>query len=184
MLPAFLDMFCTGVRGAGAAARLLLPEVFRRTRKSHNSLKGNCRSQLILFREWEHFYSLFISLSWASSSTVTYSAWKHRLSLVLQTQRGWFKGLRWQSLLPGVDLLISQIQGKGVGLHRAVMQGEIMWWVFTSGLTLLLLCFKYIPFKEMTLPFHWCKWDSDHICCITLSRYTNWKGVCVCEVGR
>lgn len=120
------------------------------------------------------FYFPFLSEFFYS-----YSAWKHRLSLVLQTQRCWFKGLSWQSLLPGVDLLISWMQGKRVELHNAVMQGEIPWWAFTSGLTLLLLCFKYIAFKEITPHFHWCKWGSDHIFCISISRYTNWKGLCV-----
>lgn len=159
-----------------AAAAKSFPE----NKKKSQLLKGQLQiTAHFVQRECEHFYSLFISLSWVSSSTVTYSAWKHRRSLVLQTQRSWFKGLSRQSLLPGVDLLISQMQGKPVQLHKAVMQGEITRWAFTSGLTLLLPCFKYIPFKEITPHFHWCKWDSGHIFCISISIYTNWKGMCV-----
>lgn len=159
-----------------AAAARSFPE----NKKKSQLLKGQLQiTAHFVQRACEHFYSLFISLSWVSSSTVTYSAWKHRLSLVLQTQRCWFKGLSWQSLLPGVDLLISRMQGKRVELHNAVMQGEIPWWAFTSGLTLLLPCFKYRAFKEITPHFHWCKWGSDNIFCISISRYTNWKALCV-----
>lgn len=169
-------VLCWGERRRGcslAAAARSFPE----NKKKSQLLKGQLQiTAHFVQRECKHFYSLFISLSWVSSSTVTYRAWKYRLSLVLQTQRGWFKGLSRQSLLPGVDLLISGMQGKQV---EAVMQGEITWWALTSGFTLYLLCFKYIPLKEITSHFHWCKWDSDHIFCISISRYTNWKGMCM-----
>lgn len=178
MLPASPDMFRWGERRRGcslAAAARGFPE----NKEKSQLLKGQLQiTAHFVQREYEHFYSPFISLSWVSS-TVTYSAWKHRLSLVLQTQRGWFKGLNRQSLLPGVDLLVSQMQGKRVELHKAVMQGEITWWAFTFGITLLLPCLKCISFKEITPHFHWCKWHSDHIFCLSISRYTNWKGMCV-----
>lgn len=154
-----------------AAAARSFPE----NKKKSQLLKGRLQiTAHFVQRECEPFYSLFecvlLQLHTVPENTASLLFFKHR---------GWFKGLSRQSLLPGVDLLISQMQGKRVELHKAVMQGEITWWAFTSGLTLLLQCFKYIPFGEITPHFHWCKWDSDHIFCISISRYTNWKGMCV-----